>query len=395
MRSPDAPTPAAGESPDAAEARRVLLLCNACQFCDGYCPVFPALKRRRTLAEADLTFLANLCHNCRACYHACQYAPPHGFAVNLPRSLSLVRQDSYARHVRPAPLGRLFRRNGQVVLGFTAALVAALLLAALALIPAELLFARHAGPGAFYRLVPWPLMAGVAGLAAGWAVLAVGCSVASLWRAMGPAPRAALAPSLWEAVRDAVSLRHLGGGGAGCNDRTERFSTVRRRFHHAMAGGMVLCFAATSVATIYDHLFGWPAPYPLLSLPVLLGTAGGIGVMAGTAGLAALKWRADPGPVAQEVQGTDLALLVQLFLAAASGLVLLALRDGPAMGVLLLAHLGIVLALFLTVPCGKLLHAPFRLAALLRDALERRVSGRGRAATGSPARSGAPPPPAP
>jgi len=356
------------------DARRVLRLCNACQFCDGYCAVFQALKRRRAVSEADATFLSNLCHNCRTCYHACQYAPPHGFAVNLPKSLSFVRHRSYRLHVRPAGLGRMFRRNGRRVLTITMLMVAVVTLAIPELGPTEPLLDRQIGPNAFYRIVPWPVMAGAAGLTAVWAVLVVGLSARAVWRAMGPAPKAPVLPSLIEALRDAVTLHNLGGGGAGCNDRDERFSTARRRFHHALVGGMALCFASTGVATVYDHALGWPAPYPLMSAPVLLGSAGGLLVMLGTAGLAALKWRADPAPVAESLQGADWALLMQLFLVASSGLALLTLRGTTVMGPLLLVHLGLVLGLFLTAPCSKLLHAPFRFAALLRAAMERRES---------------------
>ena len=41
--------------------------------------------------NADIMYLANLCHNCGACLYACQYAPPHEFAVNVPRVLAQVR----------------------------------------------------------------------------------------------------------------------------------------------------------------------------------------------------------------------------------------------------------------------------------------------------------------
>ena len=43
----------------------------------------------------------------------------------------------------------------------------------------------------------------------------------------------------------------------------------------------------------------------------------------------------------------DVAFLALLFLASTSGLLLLALRETAAMGVLLIVHLGIVLALFI------------------------------------------------
>ncbi len=50
-----------------------------------FAPVFPAMTRRLEFGRADVHFLANLCHNCGACLHACQYAPPHEFAVNVPK----------------------------------------------------------------------------------------------------------------------------------------------------------------------------------------------------------------------------------------------------------------------------------------------------------------------
>ena len=75
--------PSAAES----ETARQLQICNACRYCEGFCAVFPAMTRRLSFAQADIHFLANLCHNCGACLHACQYAPPHDFAVNIRRSL--------------------------------------------------------------------------------------------------------------------------------------------------------------------------------------------------------------------------------------------------------------------------------------------------------------------
>ena len=58
------------------EAERQLVVCNACRYCEGYCAVFPALELRQAFARGDITYLANLCHDCRACYYACMYTPP-------------------------------------------------------------------------------------------------------------------------------------------------------------------------------------------------------------------------------------------------------------------------------------------------------------------------------
>ena len=77
------------------EADRVMVICNACRYCEGFCAVFPAMELRRTFSEEDLVYLANLCHNCRGCYYACQYAPPHEFDVNVPKTFADLRLDTY------------------------------------------------------------------------------------------------------------------------------------------------------------------------------------------------------------------------------------------------------------------------------------------------------------
>src|SRR5690348_11416227 len=51
------------------DARRAMEICNACRYCEGFCAVFPAMELRRDFSNGDLTYLANLCHNCRGCYY--------------------------------------------------------------------------------------------------------------------------------------------------------------------------------------------------------------------------------------------------------------------------------------------------------------------------------------
>jgi citrate/tricarballylate utilization protein len=84
------------------EGQRMASICNACRYCEGFCAVFPALERRLSFAEGDLTYLANLCHNCGSCYYACQYAPPHEFQLNFPKMLAEIRGESYKKYAWPA-----------------------------------------------------------------------------------------------------------------------------------------------------------------------------------------------------------------------------------------------------------------------------------------------------
>jgi citrate/tricarballylate utilization protein len=64
------------------------------------------MTRRLEFAKADIHYLANLCHNCGACLHACQYAPPHEFAVNVPQAMAQVRGQTYADYAWPPALGQ-------------------------------------------------------------------------------------------------------------------------------------------------------------------------------------------------------------------------------------------------------------------------------------------------
>ncbi len=82
--------------------------------------------------RADLTYLANLCHNCGECLYACQFAPPHEFGINVPSLLAEVRTRSYEAHAWPSALGLAFRRNAfRTGLAALALAVSALLLASL------------------------------------------------------------------------------------------------------------------------------------------------------------------------------------------------------------------------------------------------------------------------
>jgi len=162
------------------------------------------------------------------------------------------------------------------------------------------------------------------------------------------------------------------GGGAGCTYPDARRSRSRRWFHHCTFYGFVLCFVSTSMATVYHYGLGWVAPYPFFSAPVLAGTMGGLGLVIGTAGLLALHPGRDETTVDGKQMGMDVGFTVLLFYAALSGLALLAWRTSSAMGPLLMVHLAAVMAIFVTLPYGKFVHAVYRPLALLRYALERR-----------------------
>lgn len=355
-----------------AEVSRQMQICNACRYCETFCAVFPAMTRRLEFATADVHYLANLCHNCGACLHACQYAPPHEFAVNVPRAMAQVRRETYTDYAWPRALGALYRHNG-VTLALATAGGLALFLVLLLALRGTLFHAPLAGN--FYAVFPHGLMVGLFGAAFAFAVVALGIGAARFWR--GQDPGAVSGASAAEAVKNALALTYLDGGhGDGCNEADDRFTLARRRFHHLTFYGFLLCFASTCVATLYHYVLGQPAPYPVTSLPVLLGTAGGLGLLAGPAGLLWLNLRRHPLHGDPRQRPMDRAFIVLLFATSLTGLALLAWRDTGAMALLLAVHLGCVMALFLTLPYGKFAHAVYRGAALLKWAVERRQPNR-------------------
>jgi citrate/tricarballylate utilization protein len=340
-----------------AEGSRILTICNACRYCEGYCAVFPAMEHLQDFGAADLHYLANLCHNCAECYYACQYAPPHEFGVNVPRVLAEIRLDSYQHYARPR---FLFRNGGRL----------ALFVLALSLAAGFISLVGQALPSAnpsFYAVIPHGLMVAIFGVASSlvFAVLAAGVvQVPSLPTHRG---RSVLA----RAARSILTLEYLSSGGAGCTYPDARHSMARRWFHHCTFYGFFLCFASTTVAAFYHYVLSLRAPYPYLSLPVVLGTLGGAGLLVGPAGLYRLKDRRDPAIADPAQDGMDVTFLALLLATSFTGLLLLALRQTPLMAVLLVIHLATVLALFATLPYGKFVHGIYRAAALWRYAASR------------------------
>jgi citrate/tricarballylate utilization protein len=356
------------------EAQRQIQICNACRYCEGYCAVFPAIARRLEFDEGDVHYLANLCHNCGACLYACQYAPPHEFAVSFPRVMAQVRAKTYQRYAWPEPFARAFEKNGTFVSLTTAACLALFLVFTGWLAGPSRFFAPWSdAEGSFYAVIPHGMMAAIFLLVSAFVVISLLASFVRFWPDMGEETLEFLkAPQLSAATSDVMGLRYLDGGGDGCTYPDARPSFSRRAFHHLTFYGFLLCFAATTVATIYHYVFGWKAPYPVYSLPVILGVLGGIGLIAGPIGLMQLRARRDPELADEKQDGMDTGFLWLLLLTSVTGLLLLMLRESRVMGVLLATHLGIVLALFVTMPYGKFVHGLYRFAALVRFHIERR-----------------------
>ena len=354
------------------EVERQMTICNACRYCEGFCAVFPAMTRRLEFGQADIHYLANLCHNCGACLSACQYAAPHEFAVNVPKAMAKVRLETYAEYAWPQALGKLYQRNG-LTLALASGGGLALFLC-LTLIIIGNLFMPMPG-GDFYGIFPHNTLALMFSTVFGFAVLALGIGVRRFWRNVSPAqsPLPLKASAALEAGANVAQLKYLDGGHEeGCNNADDKFTLWRRRFHHFTFYGFMLCFAATGTATLYHFLLDWSAPYPVFSLPVMLGILGGIGLIVGPAGLLWMNLRRNPEQGDEQQKPMDRGFIALLLLVSASGLGLLAFRESSALGLLLAVHLGLVMAFFLTMPYSKFAHGIFRSAALLKYSIEKR-----------------------
>lgn len=350
-------------TPALAEARRQIEICNACRYCEGYCAVFPAMTRQRAFADGDMTQLANLCHNCRGCYYACQYTEPHEFAVNLPAALAEARQESWDRFAWPGVFAGMFQRRAGAMIVVVVLAVALLFALAQAMKP-------ESGEG-FYATLSHGVMVALFLPAFFFPLLALAVGVRRYWREVGGEP--VTFADLRQAGIDAASLKNLSGGQAGaCNFEAEdRFSNARKHAHQAVMWGFLLCFASTASGTIMHYFLDWPAPYGLFTAPKLLGVPGGVLMTLGAVYLTALKGKADPALGPKAIAG-ETAFVLLLGAVGATGLALYAATGTALVPALLAIHLGCVLAFFLTTPYSKMAHGAYRFAALVREAQAKR-----------------------
>lgn len=353
-----------------AEANRQLVICNACRYCEGYCPVFPALESRRVVSSGDIVYLAHLCHDCRACLDACMYSPPHEFAVNLPKVLTEVRINTYQRWSWPAFLARAFteQRIGALLISASLGIVVAL---SCLLVSPHKLFSAHTGTGSFYTVIPYLVMTVTAIALCAYSAIVWFAGGTKFWRETTECLRQnGSRRALMSAIVDVLTLRGMRGGGPGCYYPDAKPSKSRRIFHTFVFYGFTADIISTTLAWIYQDFLGWLPPYRIRSAPVVFGTIGGVALVIGVAGLLGLKLRSRRESTTDDSIGLDYLFLFSLGLAAFSGLLLLIFRSTSGMGMLLAIHLGFVAAFFISAPYSKFVHAMYRSLALLRHRVE-------------------------
>lgn len=352
------------------EGKRQLDICNSCRYCEGYCAVFPALERRMDLTKADMVQMANLCHDCRECFYACMYAPPHEFGVNPPQLFAQIRRE-HADELSSFPIGLARHERGPLASGVLFALAALIVVVILSGATVGL---SHLWQGHVVAASPYSVVSYWAIVAVGSASLLLGVSLMALqarrfWKATG-APIHVSVREFFAAAKAAALLENLGGGGEGCAYPTEEGSSVRKLAHTAVAWGFTSCLLATIAAGVMQDFMGKEPAYGWVSVPVLFGTIGGIGLVGGSAVLFSEKRRVDPAPSDAPSAMREYGFLVALFVLGAGGLLTLALRTTPLYGLVLVVHLSTVFACFVLAPFTKFIHALYRSLSLVRDAHE-------------------------
>ncbi len=206
------------------------------------------MTKRLEFNQADIHYLANLCHNCGACLHACQYAPPHEFGVNIPKAMAQVRLETYQEFATPQPLGQLYKSVG---IPFVSTLTLIFLFCMLAVVwwKGTDLFAGYQGN--FYAIFPHNFLALLFGATFTVAIVYSALELANFGARRLKLFMAKLRnQSFVQATQNVLTLKYLDGGhGKGCNEQDDRYTQIRRVFHHLTFYGFMLCFAATGVAT--------------------------------------------------------------------------------------------------------------------------------------------------
>lgn len=338
--------------------------------------MFPAVELRTSFAKSDVIHLANLCHDCRACYYACPYIPPHEFKVNLPLILSQVRTETYTAYAWPRLISRVFGAGIGGMLLASLAGIALILGLVFAFGEPRRLLESGTEQGSVYRALPYLAMALPFLLLTGYAGIVMLLGGVRFWRDTKSDLSELVDPrSLLAAAGESLGLTYLKGGGDGCYYPDEAPSGARRLLHMLVFYGFMADLAATIIAAMLQDLFELLPPYPIISAPVILGTAGGVAMIVGTVGLLRLKWRSDARPAFERMRAWDYGFLVSLFLISVTGMLVLILRGTSLLGPLIAIHLGTVAALFVTMPYGKFVHFVYRYAALVRNRIEMSRAG--------------------
>lgn len=355
------------------ETSRQLAICNACRYCEGYCPVWDAIEYRTEFNHEDVGYLSNLCHDCGQCFDVCPFVPPHAFSVDIPAALSEVRSYTYDEYSTPRFASGIFKN--QFLLLVIAIGISIISVFGLYLFSGNLtrILHRVTGFGSFYVILPNVVLDTAGILLALFAVVVWLSSGRKFIRATSRYGKIRFS-DLLVALKETLAETWFKGGGAGCNypERNSRGNSKKMFVHALVLYGFILDLFSTISAFLEQDFAHILPPYPLISIPVILGLAGGVLIIAGVT-LFFFYDSAGNATKKEDMKTMDKAFLVALILTAATGILLFTLRDTAFMGTLLLIHVSIVGALIVTAPYSKFIHLVYRYLAVARYQQEKRA----------------------
>ena len=329
------------------------------------------MERRTTFEEKDVIFLANLCYNCRDCFTACPFTPPHEFNINIPKVMSEVRLLTYESHVSPKSASAAFAKPRKTTSLFALSMTALMFLFSSIIGNPTRLFSAQTGLGSFYVIIPYWIIIASGLIAGGYVLLAYFLDIQAFCKKIHGSFGDFFRPKIvWQALGDVMKHTYFKGGGTGCSYPREKGNYSFLTFHVMVFYGFLLAIVSTVSASVYQDVLGILPPYGILSLPVIFGTIGGALMIIGASALLFLNAKSDNAPSLTKMLNLDTVFLITLDLVSFTGFLTLLLRMDSAMGTIFLIHLALVLTLFLTAPYGKFVHFIYRFAALENDRFE-------------------------
>ncbi|MEM3714077.1 MAG: hypothetical protein QXF82_03930 [Nitrososphaeria archaeon] len=328
-----------------AEAARQLTICNACRYCEGYCDVWDAIEIRREFSPHDVLHLANLCHDCRDCFYACPYIPPHEFAINIPKIMKESRMISYKQFVFPKAFRWILDRFAQTYFILTFLIFLALMTYVVFLhgatifyksyLPMQLLF-----PPYIFLLLEYSMYAYVFIL---WYI-----EGSKYWKYISKGAKVEI-KSVFKALGDVFLHKNFRGGGTGCAYPYDKGNYFRLVAHALVMFGFIIDWVGI--------LF-----YPFVSLSfILLYLLGSLMMFAGSVTLLIMSGLADKNVDTEGISSFSGAFL----LLSVSGILFFLFLPTPTWTIFFLIRVSSVGSIFLLAPFSKFIHPIFRFLSLV------------------------------
>jgi citrate/tricarballylate utilization protein len=352
---------------DFEDARFSLNICNACRYCENICPVFKAIEFRRTFSDNSIIYLANLCHDCRGCYYACQYAPPHTFDINIPKIFGTLRLETYKNYKKSKFSKEIIEKPH--IFSIAIFLISFLFYTISSIIYTGKLSLKgfFEQNTSFYSVLPenfliiTMLIPFTISLTIYIKDLIDYCDYIDIKKS----DFFKLFNHI-SSLKSVILLEFLDGGSFGCNYPDEEYSFSRRIYHQFVLFGFKITFISTLIAAFMSHILNISPPYSFTSLPVIFGTIGGVLMLLGLTGLLYLRTKMDRIPYNENINSMDINFIIILLMSVLTGFLVLLFRSTIFMPILFIIHLSTVITFFIMLPFSKLQHAVFRYASIYK-----------------------------